>query len=190
MHDKNSEHFGMVGWALHGAGLLALVLILGALFGIGYGKCIDQNDAIATRIDNLRMLIDRSATVRSRHDEVRNEFNSLQHSVQSTRKRLSASLDELEFENELERVARETGFQLESSQIGTPTTVANCSQTEVDIVGNGSFASICRFLDGIDQFAKLAKISHLDIESNSDPNHYPVNVTFVLVHGAKSHDRD
>ena len=104
------------------------------------------------------------------------------------RRRLPHEMEKDQFEQSIREAADKAGFDLEIATWNSPTPTPTHSLAEVTVHGVGSFASICQLLDEINQLARITKISQLELKTDSKPNSYPLQVTFVLVYGIGSND--
>ncbi len=178
-----------LGWLLHGTGVLALVAMLGA-----YAWCValplqESSKAGEQRITQLEAMLAKAPQVRAEHLGYQGELDTLRRSVAETQRRLPQELREDEFLDHVRVAAGKTGVEVGAYQLGAIQKLESYSKAELTFQCQGSFASICRFLDEIDHFARITEISNLQIESTENFAHYPLQVTFVLYFGGSNHDR-
>jgi len=180
----------IVNWALHAAGLLAVALILATFYQLGYARLADQGEIYAGRVEQLEKLLATKVTVRQSHQSLRQELDDLEQEAATMRHRLPHEVQKEQFETSLADAAAKAQFEIEIATWNSPTSTPSHSLVEVTLDGVGSFASICRLLDEINQLARITKISRLQLESDSESERYPCQVTFVLVYGIQSNDTD
>ena len=118
------------------------------------------------------------------------ELEKLEIETASMRSRLPQDLQKSQFESSLRNAAATTAFKFGAAQWKPSATTSTHSRAEVTVTGNGSFASICKFLNEINQLARITKISSLALETSNESASYPLEVTFVLVYGIESNDTD
>ena len=53
-------------------------------------------------------------------------------------------------------------------------------QLEIRILGEGSYSSICRFLERIHELPRAVAIDKMRISTEKENNVYPVDMTFLL----------
>jgi len=186
----NSNQQNIVNWALHATGLLAVAIILATFYQLGYARLTDQSNAYAGRVEQLNKLLATEDTVRQKHQSLRQKLDNLEHEAATMRRRLPHEIKKDQFENSIRQAAAKVGFDLEIATWNSPTPTPSHSLAEVTVHGVGSFASICRLLDEINQLARITKISRLQLESDSESELYPCQITFVLVYGIQSNDTD
>ena len=185
---KDSEH--SVGWALHVVGVIVVMLLFGGyrfLIHERFETCKEEN---LRRIEQFTALLDESPEVQREHIKLRRELKSLQSSIAAIRARLPQELQQEDFTSDLHRVAERVGLRLEELHWGPPHVTQSHSTAEIQLECNGSYASICRFLDAVGQLARITKIAHLRIEAGEGPRTHPVQVKFVMIYGVPSHESD
>lgn len=187
-HAKDKEQRAL-GWALHAAGLLAVALLLGTFYKVGYARLANQASAHESRIEQLHQLMENSSDVRSKHLELRQELEALEQSLATMHARLPAEMERDSFEDSIHRSASITDFRVEKSIWRTPETTPTYKSVLVTVYGSGSFASACRFLHEVNQLARITKIHSLELETDENSQAYPLQVTFALVYGVESHDK-
>ena len=183
------NHIRSLGWALHGAGCLAAFAVVGAYYGFVTLPLNGEMEQDALRVVQLEALNARAPEVRRTYRLKQAELRSLEESVADTLLRLPAKLDEQEFLEQVKLVAQASDIEVVGSQIGLAEQLESYSKAEVTFQCHGSFASICRFLDGISHLPRLTEVARLQIETDKNVERYPVQVTFALYFGSTSHDR-
>lgn len=178
-----------LGWMLHGLGVALLALSV-----LAYGWFLAmplnaQQELSESRISQLQAMLSKSKQVRREHTKLHHELDSLKKSVEETQKRLPRELGESEFLEQVRAVAVRSGVELGEYHLGTIVQLESYSKAELTLQCQGNYASICRFLDEIDHFARLTEVSTLQIESTDNFNRYPFQVSFVLYFGGSNHDR-
>ncbi len=190
MKHHHHKHQNLASWALHATGFLAVALILATFYQLGYAQLADQSEVHASRAEQLNKLLATEDAVRQKHQSLRQELDNLEQEAATMRHRLPHGIEKDQFESSIRKAAAKVGFRLEIATWNTPIPTPSHSLAEVTVHGDGSFASICRFLNEINQLARITKISRLQLESDSEFQSYPFQVTFVLVYGIQSNDTD
>ena len=190
MQCANRKYHRLVGKALHAAGLLTVLLVLCVFYALGYAPLAEQSKSNAQRTEQLATLLETSGEVQQQHQSLRQELDALKQEIAATRKKLPGKVPQKEFESDLQRLAEGTDLRLEKLTWHHPQATPNFAFSEVNLRGSGSFASICRFLNEVSQFTRITKVSQLKLEAGENSGYYPFQVTFVLVYGIDSHDRE
>lgn len=178
-----------LGWALHAVGVTILSVCVAAYLWFVAMPLHEQHKLSESRIDQLQTMLSKSMQVHREHDKLHDELMSLKKSVEETQKRLPRELGEGQFLEQVRAVAERMGVEVGEYHLGTTEDLESYSKAELTLQCHGNYASICRFLDEIDHFARLTEVSNLQIESTDNFNRYPFQVSFVLYFGGSNHDR-
>ncbi len=140
------------------------------------------------RTKQLGTLLLQSKSVRNGHQELRDRLGAMQKSVHDLRGSFSTKQPERAFLKEVHRVAESTELQISDYQVGLKKSLPTHSQTEVQFRCNGSYASVCQFLEQIKHLTKTTKLSRFRLDAETNLEVYPIQLTFVLYSEAQSHD--
>lgn len=190
MNPEQTKRIAMTGWALHTAGLAVVLVTLVVFYSLVYCQLHDQKRLDTERSEQLSLLLASSAEVQREQVPLRQELKKLQESIASTRSRLPNELQEKEFIGQLNKTAQQTGLEIMNHRITAVRPGSSISSAEIRFHCNGSYASICKFLNEVHQIARVTEISKLDLESEINSSGYPFQVTFVLYYGAESNDTE
>ncbi len=190
MRKKNDKQIATLNWCLHGVGLVILIACVGTFVKFVVSPLAANRQVAQQRITQLEALLARAPKVQREHQALKASLAELRESVAETQQRLPSEMREHEFLDQVRSAAQSTGIQLGEYQLGTVEELASYSKAELTFACEGSFASICKFLDQIDHLARITEIRNLQIQSTDNFNRYPVQVTFVLYFGGATHDRN
>jgi hypothetical protein len=59
---------------------------------------------------------------------------------------------------------------------------------EVTLKGQGSFASICSFVDQLARLKRLSKVKNLTLSASDSPSEYPMTATLVIYFALQGKD--
>jgi Tfp pilus assembly protein PilO len=189
MRPSLEKQITALGWLWHGVGVATLIAVIATYLYFIAMPLAAKEDLSQQRIAQLDAMLRQANHVQSDHTAFQAELTSLKQSVQETQRRLPRELREDEFLAEVRQVATKTGIELGLYQLGMVEEMESYSKADLTFQCQGNFASICRFLDEIDHFARITEISNLQIETSDNFNRYPLQVTFVLYFGGSNHDR-
>jgi len=178
------------GWALHAAGGAVLLVVVGVSYGFGFSRFADQHEEHSDRTKQLSALLRTAPEVHIQHQRQQEEFEQLKQQTTAMRGRLPSLLGKEEFESSTKKIASTVGLFIKNTNWSDSIQGSSHSSAEFKISGNGSYASICKFLNEINQLARITKVSSLRLGSGQDSAQYPVDITFVLVYGVNSHDTE
>jgi Tfp pilus assembly protein PilO len=81
-------------------------------------------------------------------------------------------------------LATQTGLTIKDYRPGESTEMASCSAMDVELIAEGGYASICRFLDGVAKLPRLSSIRGLHIDATKSGTAYVVKISVLLYYGA------
>ena len=190
MTDEKTKRLNAIGWALHAAGLVVILIAAGLFYSLVYCELKEQKRVDAARSEQLQKLLESSGEVHRQNRMLQNELNKLQETIAKTRGRLPEHVQESSFVTQVRDAAKGVGLEVIDHQIHEDMANEKLSSTEISFHCNGSYDSICKFLDKTSQFARITEISKFKLESKTNSDSYPFHVTFVLYYGALSNDTD
>ena len=189
MRPSIEKQMTALGWLLHGVGVATVIAVVGAYLWFVAMPLSERKASCQQRIEQLESMLGKATQVQTDHNTFKTELASLKQSVEETQRRLPRELREEEFLAQVREVATKTGIELGQYQLGMVEDLESYSKANLTFQCHGNFASICRFLDEVDHFARITEISNLQIETSDNFNRYPLQVTFVLYFGGSNHDR-
>lgn len=175
--EEQLKHYGRV---LHGVGLL--VLVAGAFMAFAFVVTpmqfkINSTERTANQLgvflDRTDQIIEREATVRTQLESSRDELRQLQNRVPGT-----PTADE--FLQQLDELAEKTGLTILDYQPGQTLDNVTHSETQIELSGKGNYVSLCQFLDGLVQLPRLCRIRTMLIQSASEGDSYPVDLSLSI----------
>ena len=127
-------------------------------------------------------------------DEIRTEHSLLSRRLSADRDQVAAlkaripdDPSETEFLALASELAEETGLQIQDYRPDKTIEAPSFSSLEVELICEGDYASICRFLDGISKLPRLSRIKRLHIDASKPKADYLVEIS-VLLYFATSSD--
>ena len=94
---------------------------------------------------------------------VKQQIASVKVALQSLYAKLPESPEESQFLHQLSECALETGVSLSDFRPGGITERPNCKDIDLRLRGTGSYASVCRWLDRLNNLPRVVRISHVAI---------------------------
>ena len=175
---KNDRQLLRVSVAAVGAALWGGMLL-------GYYSCVyvplhAREHAQQARIEELRDLLQDNVNVHTTHQELRATVEELEAQIATIRRRIPAEPLEATFLSEATSIAHEEQLQIDDFSRLSIGTFPNYSEVDVVLQGEGSYASICRFVHRVSQLDRLSTVRQLSIESDLDENRYPFEVVYSL----------
>lgn len=179
-----------VGWALHAAGVATVALVIGVYSFFVYDRLMIRAESDSQRIEQLTSLMSESAEVQRKNRDLQQELRELESTVAAIRERLPHDMHQEVFAKELNRLAHEAGLQKLEFHWGATEVTPNSTQAQLRLECDGSYASICNFLDKVNQLNQITDIAHLQLEADPGSRNRPFQVTFVLYYGVDPAESD
>lgn len=135
------------------------------------------------RIAHLQQLLAVDSNVHAAHRQLRREADELNAQIATIRERIPVSPLEETFLSHTNNIAKEEQLAIGNFRRAKTKDFPDYSEVDVVISGQGSYASICRFLYRVSRLERLSTVRQLSIESNPGSNEYPFEVIYSLQFG-------
>ena len=185
---KRTKKFNL-DWGLHALGATLILILCACFYKFVYCSLLEDKLASIQRAQQLEMLLTSADSVQSEYLSLRNELQELKKAVAETRSRLPRNIEEEEFLAQTQQAAKDVGLQIIHYHSELNENSIGLQSAEIRLTCIGSYASTCRFLEKVNQFARVIETAKLSVESDVNSDRYPVQISFVLYYGAESHDK-
>ncbi len=183
--DNLTARLKMLGWLLHGAGLITLLAAGYAVFCLAHLPLAKKSKACADRISVVDGLLDNSEEIRTAHSRFKDSLAKMRRRTDTLRQRIPDRPCETEFLEQMNEAANKEGLEIRDYRRGAVTVVDTHSQLEVHVQCVGSYPETCRFLDRLAKLPRLSTVEKVTISSDSAVEAYPVDLTLRLYFGVK-----
>lgn len=150
------------------------LLLQAAGFGVALCAAATAYAAVYLPLDRVRAHQERAVRAceafLSRGDAIRAEHQQLTERLAATESRMSSLLAripetprEAEFLAELHELAGETELAIHDYRPGDVRPSEGCSELAVQVQAEGTYASLCRFLQGLERLERFCRLSELGI---------------------------
>jgi Tfp pilus assembly protein PilO len=177
-HDP-SKRLRLLGLGLHGLGL-SIVL---ATAGLGYALVIRP---LETRIEEsdgrslqLEAVLREAHKVRAEHQRLQGAMAAAEAKAADLQKRVPDEPSEAEFLAQLTQAANQTGLQISDYRPGVVRGGQRCSQLQIQLSCQGTYRSICDFLDRLAALPRITQVEKLDITA-AGPDGHPVTLWVIV----------
>jgi Tfp pilus assembly protein PilO len=177
-------------WMVHACGAAAAGVLGLAFYGWFFAPTGAEIDERTQRMEQLQAQMANKEQIAEDHARLESRLAVLQSAATATEKRMPRHVSSQEFIDRATRLAQSLELKVEMCTAAAPQTHPTHTQVEVTCRMLGSYASVCRFLAGIDQSSQISKVSHLEIDTAADSGEYPVNVTFQLYYHGEVNDTE
>ncbi len=167
--------------ALAAAGLVALLL---GVWWSWIRPLTSQRAIVTQRIDQLANRQASAEEIRAEHLSLRERLSAVQQREAALLARVPDDPSDEEFLALASRLAKESGLKLQDYRPGKSITGPACSSLELQVIAEGSYVSICRFLDGIAKLPRHSTVAGLHIDATGDEEACLVEISLLLYFGA------
>ncbi len=169
--------------ACHGAGLAVVVLCLGAgYFGIG-GPIASERASHLARIEQLEQLLRTSSQTKHQHAQLKSQLADLEAKAESVRRRVPETAEEAVFLGRIAEIASQVDLHIADYQRGRVVRQPTHSQIEIGLKCEGTYQSICDFLDAIEQMPRVSSTKTAAITADKRFERLPFQLVLVLYYG-------
>jgi Tfp pilus assembly protein PilO len=169
----------MLGLGLHGLGL-SIVL---ATAGLGYAlvmRPLERGiEELNGRAFQLQTCLQQAPKVRADHQRLRDAMAAAEAKAADLQTRVPDEPFEAEFLGQLAEAARQTSFQIGDYRPGVVRSGQRCSQLQIQLTCQGTYRSICNFLDRVAALPRITQVEKLDITA-AGPDGHPVTLWLVV----------
>ena len=191
MFSNRTKSLNTTGWLLHlaGAAVIAMFLTV-SYFGLS-ASFAWKISGQAERIAELEEYLNRAPGIRTKHAALQQALARIKQRVQEIDQRIPDDAREAEFLSQMTEAAQQTGLAIRDYRRGENTEMTSHFQLEVRILGEGSYGSICRFLERIHELPRAVAIDKMRVSTEKENHVYPVDMTFLLhYHVAEQKDAE
>lgn len=188
--DNPTARLKMLGWLLHGAGLVTLLAAGYAVYCLAHLPLAKKSEACADRIAVVDGLLDNSEEIRAAHSRFKDSLAEIRRRADALRQRIPDRPCETEFLEQMNEAANKEGLEIRDYRRGAVTVKDTHSQLEVHVQCVGSYPKTCRFLDRLARLPRISTVEKVTINSDSSVEAYPVDLTLRLYFGVKKKPDD
>jgi Tfp pilus assembly protein PilO len=178
--DDELRQFGRM---LHYCGILVTVLAATAAYSLLHAPTARAIAETATRIEEVMLSAENAPLIREYHQKVLNRLADVEQRIAAVEARVPDEAEAGAFLKELTQIAAEEQLILKDFQPHKPVVKTGYAEMDVTLKGQGSFASICKFLDRAEKMSRLAKVKALTVSAVDNPAEYPVDATLTIYFG-------
>lgn len=180
--DDELRQFGRF---LHYGGVLVAVICATVLYSFVHTPAIDRTADTSARIEELKILSKNAAIMREQHQKVSEKLQHVQARIDDIQRRVPQNADAGEFLKEVTQLASAEHLALKDFTPQAPANRNGYAEMQITLAGNGSYASICRFVDRLSKLQRLSKVKDLRVTAEGGTNEYPMTATLVIYFGLR-----
>jgi len=173
----------LLGWGLNALGACVAVVIVTAAHFAVYGPIDDRADGSVRETDRLRAILRDEADVRAEHARVQRRLATARRQAMTLQARIPDEPQETEFLAQASQLAGQFGLKIDDYRPGAVTAGKAYSELQVDLICQGDYTSICRFLDQLSKLPRHSTIGRLQVDAdhNRPENSVKISVTLYFV---------
>src|ERR1051326_8578101 len=163
--DPETRRFGRL---LHYVGLLLTVVIATVGYSYVHAPAVRDIAETSAKIDDLLLSVRNASAMREQHRIESEKLDKVTQRIANLHRRVPHEANHGEFLKEVSRIASAGQLSIKDFQPGKPESKSAYSEMQVTLRGQGSFSSICTFLDGLTKLTRLSKIKDLTLSAAED----------------------
>ena len=166
-------------------GVLWGLLILG-YYGFIHRPIEHRSHDQQSEISQFKIQLKSYTNIYATNHQLKESLQHLRDQIATVHRRLPNAPREANFLSNTTRIAEDEQLNIIDFQRGEITEYDDYSEVKVVIRGQGSYPSVCRFLDRVNKLERLSTVSQMTIDSTSNSEGYPFEVHYALQFGMKT----
>ena len=183
--DDETRRFGRI---MHYSGVLAGVVCITIAYSLVHAPTAKAIAKTGLRIDELALSVENAPLIREQHRKVSQSLHEVEARIESVRRRVPRHADGSAFLREVAQIADAERLAIKDFQPETPTAKTGYAEMEVTLKGQGSYASICAFIDKLNKLTRLSKVRDLKLSAADGAAEYPMTATLIIYFGLQAAD--
>lgn len=181
MTSKPDHRLVQLDRSLHAVGaVIACAILVGGLVLVRRSLAAERT-SIDARIAEARQILDKEDALHTEHSHLEHRLSDLERRTGELLARIPETPREAEFLAQLSGLAGESQLAIRSYRPDSPVESERYQRLDIELVAEGTFTSLCRFLEGLESLPRLSRLTHLEVESASaEDGTYPVTMTLRI----------
>jgi Tfp pilus assembly protein PilO len=180
--DEDTRRFGRL---LHYAGVLATVICTTAGYSFLHAPAVHEIAETSARIDELLESVRNGPITRQHYRIAEDKLRSVTTRISDLKRRVPSEADAGAFLKEITRLAEGDQLAIKDFDPEKPEMKPGYGEMQVTLKGQGSFGSLCTFLEQLTRLTRLSKITDLTLSAGDNPAEYPMTATLVIYFGLR-----
>jgi Tfp pilus assembly protein PilO len=185
--DEETRRFGRL---LHYAGVLAAVACASFGYSFLHAPAVHAISDTAARIDDVVQSVQNAPIIRQQHQIVSEKLKEVTTRIANVQRRVPQTSDEGDFLHQLTQLAGNEKLAIKEYSPGKPEAKNGYAEMHVTLTGEGSFGSICTFVERLNKLARLSKIKELKLSAEDNRAEYPMTATLVIYFALRGDDAE
>ena len=175
---KKLQYFG---WLFHAAGLL--IAVAGVMLAVAfiYRPMVADLGSLEYQSSDLSQFLSTADDIESVNRQLSGELSEMEARLVSLKEQIPDSPCEADFLAQLTELAQQTGLNIRDYRPGSIVQKENYKALEVKLSAEGTYPSICRALDQLQNLPRLCRITNLKVAApNASTKKYPLEMTLQI----------
>jgi Tfp pilus assembly protein PilO len=185
--DEATRRFGRL---LHYAGVLITVICASAGYSLLHAPAVHSIAGVSARIDELMQSVQNASVIQEQHRVVSDKLEEVTTRIANVQRRVPQGPDAGEFLKQVTQLAGAEKLSIKDVHPEKAEARSGYAEMQVTLKGEGSFGSICVFMERLNKLARLSKIKDLTLSSEGDMTEYPMTATLVIYFGLRANDAE
>jgi Tfp pilus assembly protein PilO len=183
--DEDTRRFGRL---LHYAGVLATVICTTAGYSFLHAPAVHEIAETSAQIDELLESVRNGPVTRQHHHIAEEKLRSVTTRISNLQRRVPSDADAGAFLKEVTQLASNDQLAIKDFHPEKPEAKQGYAEMQVTLKGQGSFGSVCTFIEQLTKLTRLSKIKDLTLSAGDNPSEYPMTATLVIYFGLRGSD--
>jgi Tfp pilus assembly protein PilO len=183
--DDDTRRFGRL---LHYAGLLATILCATLGYSLVHAPTIHSVSDISVRIEEVLLSAQNAPLIRQQHRLVSQMLRDVTTQIAEIQRRVPRDAEAADFLKEVTQIASAERLAIKDFQPDKPVSKAGYAEMRVTLKGQGSFASVCTFIERLNKLKRLSKVEDLTLSASDSSTDYPMTATLVISFALQGND--
>ena len=184
--DEDTKRFGRL---LHYAGVLATVICTTVGYSFLHAPAVHEIAETSAKIDDLLASVRNGPVTREHHRIAVEKLHEVTTRIANLQRRVPQDADAGSFLKEVTQLAEaRISLAIKDFHPEKPEVKTGYAEMQVTLKGQGSFGSICSFIDQLTKLTRLSKIKDLTLSVGENATEYPMTATLVIYFGLRGND--
>jgi Tfp pilus assembly protein PilO len=183
--DEDTKRFGRL---LHYAGVLATVICTTVGYSFLHAPAVREIAETSAKIDDLLASVRNGPVTREHHRIAVEKLHEVTTRIANLQRRVPRDADAGAFLKEVTQIAKSDQLGIKDFHPEKPEVKTGYAEMQVTLKGQGSFGSVCSFIDQLTKLTRLSKITNLTLSVGDNATEYPMTATLVIYFGLRGND--
>jgi Tfp pilus assembly protein PilO len=183
--DEDTRRFGRL---LHYAGVLATVVCATVGYSFLHAPALREITETSAQIDDLLASVRNGPVTREHHRIAVEKLHEVKTRIADLQRRVPHDAEDATFLKEVTELAAAGKLAIKDFHPEKPQAKTGYKEMQVTLKGQGSFGSICSFIDQLTKLTRLSKIKDLTVTVGESATEYPMTATLVIYFGLRGSD--